>query len=446
MSALPETKYARNGDVNMAYQVMGNGSFDLVYVPGWISNIEMMWEEPSYARFLERLASFSRLVLFDKRGTGLSDKVVVSKLPTLEERMDDMRAVMAAVGSERAALFGHSEGGNMSVLFAATYPQRTIALVLFGCFAKRLWSPDYPWAPTPAQRQKSLNAILEGWGGPVNIEKLAPGMMGDQRFKQWWAMYLRRSASPHDAAAISKMNTEIDVRNVLPSIHVPTLILHRRDEHDVNIEEGRYIAARIPGAKFVELPGADHLPWVGDSDAVLDEIEEFLTGTRASISHDRVLGTLLFTDIVGSTERAAALGNQRWADLAQWHFQILRRELGRFRGIEVHTTGDGLLATFDGPARAVRCGCAMSAAVRELGLAIRVGLHTGEYELIGQEIAGVAIHIAARVMAKADADQVWVSGTVKDLIAGSGIEFQDRGTHLLKGVPGEWRLYQVSTC
>lgn len=438
-----ETRYVLNGDVNIAYQVIGDGPFDLVYVPGWVSNIEMMWEEPSHARFLERLASFARLILFDKRGTGLSDKVGEANLPTLEERMDDLRAVLDAVGSERAAVFGISEGGNMSVLFAATYPQRTIALVTFGCFAKRIWSPDYPWAPTPEQRQKSAAAIVEHWGAAVDIENLAPSMAKDERFKRWWAMFLRRSASPRDAAALLRMNTEIDIRNVLPSIHVPSLILHRTGDHDSNIEEGKYIASHIPNAKFVELSGVDHLPWVGDADAVLDEIEEFLTGTRTQAPRDRVLGTLLFTDIVGSTERAAELGNQRWADLNQAHFKILRHELERYRGHEVHTTGDGILATFDGPARAVRCGCAMSQAVRELGIKIRVGLHTGEYELIGKEIAGVAIHIAARVMSKANANEIWVSSTVKDLIAGSGIDFQDRGIHALKGVPGEWRLYQV---
>lgn len=446
MAIVPETRYARSGDVNIAYQVVGKGPFDLVFVSGWVSNIEMMWEDPSHARFLERLASFSRLILFDKRGTGLSDKVSVTDLPTLEQRMDDVRAVMEAVGSERAALFGHSEGGNMVVLFAATYPHRTTALVTFGCFAKRVWAPDYPWAPTPEERQKFFDDILGGWGSAVGLDTVAPSMSNDESFVRWWASYLRRGASPSDALALAKMNTEIDIREILPTIRVPTLVMNRKDDMDARIEEGRYIASRIPNARFVELPGRDHFPWVGNSGAVLDEVQEFLTGERAEILPDRVLGTLLFTDIVGSTPRAQELGNMRWAGVIARYFQTLRNELVRFRGHEVNTTGDGLLATFDGPARAVRCGCAMRNAVRELGIEIRVGLHTGEYEIIGKEIAGVAIHIAARVMSNAGASQVWVSSTVKDLVAGSGIEFEPRGAHSLKGVPGDWQLFRVSNC
>lgn len=446
MAVVPETRYARSGEVNIAYQVVGDGPFDLVYVPGWVSNVEMMWEDPSHARFLERLASFSRLILFDKRGTGLSDKVSVSDLPTLEQRMDDVRAVMEAVGSERAALFGHSEGGNMAALFAATYPNRTKALVTFGCFAKRIWAPDYPWAPTLEERKKFFDEIQNGWGSAVDLDSLAPSMRDDESFVRWWASYLRRGASPRDALALARMNTEIDIREVLPTIRVPTLVMNRRDDMDAKVEEGRYIASRIPNARFVELPGRDHFPWVGNSEAVLDEVQEFLTGERVEVLPDRVLGTLLFTDIVGSTSRAQALGNTRWAGLVERHFQTLRSELGRFRGQEVNTTGDGILATFDGPARAVRCGCALSSAVRALGIEIRVGVHTGEYEIIGKEIAGVAIHIAARVTAKAGANQVWVSSTVKDLVAGSGIEFHSEGAHVLKGVPGEWNLFQVSKC
>jgi class 3 adenylate cyclase len=360
--------------------------------------------------------------------------------------MDDVRAVMDAAGVERAALFGVSEGVPMCALFAATYPQRTTAIILYGGYAKRIFSDDYPWAPTREERQKFFQAIEHGWGGVVDLETLAPTVAHDERFKQWWATYLRRSASPKRALALARMNTEIDIRSVLPAIRVPTLLLHRSNDLDSDVRGTRWMATRIPDAKFVELKGSDHLPFVGDADAILDEVQEFLTGTRQTIMPDRVLGTLLFTDIVGSTERAAELGNQRWADLIEAHFKMLRRELERFRGNEIHTTGDGILVTFDGPARAVRCGCAMIEALRELGIEIRVGLHTGEYERIGHEIAGVAIHIAARVLSKADANQVWVTSTVKDLIAGSGIVFQDRGTHGLKGVPGEWHLYQVRSC
>lgn len=446
MSTAPETKYAHSGDLNIAYQVIGDGALTLVFVPGWVSNVELAWEEPLSRRFLERLASFARLVLFDKRGTGLSDPVSNNELPTLEQRMDDVRAVMDAAGVERAALFGVSEGVPMCALFAATYPQRTTSIILYGGYAKRIYSDDYPWAPTPEERQEFFRAIEQGWGGVVDLETMAPTVAHDERFKQWWATYLRRSASPKRALALARMNTEIDICSILPAIRVPTLILHRSNDLDSDVRGARWMAAQIPDAKFVELQGNDHLPFVGDVDAILDEVQEFLTGTRQTILPDRVLGTLLITDIVASTERAAELGNQRWADLNQAHFKILRRELERFRGIEVHTTGDGILATFDGPARAVRCGCAMSQALRELGIGIRVGLHTGEYELIGREISGVAIHIAARVMSKAEANQVWVTSTVKDLIAGSGITFQDRGTHALKGVPGEWHLYQVSSC
>jgi pimeloyl-ACP methyl ester carboxylesterase/class 3 adenylate cyclase len=443
MNVTTETRYARSGRVNIAYQVVGDGPFDLVYVPGWVSNIEMMWHEPGHARFLERLASFSRLILFDKRGTGLSDKVAVSDLPTLDERMDDVRAVMEAVGSERAALFGHSEGGNMAALFAATYPQRTVALITFGVFAKRVWSPDYPWAPTQEEREQFFQEIQRDWGDILDLAMLAPSMQHDENFKRWWASYLRHGASPSDALALAKMNTEIDVREILPTIHVPALIMHRRDDMDARVEEGRYIASRIPNAKYVEFSGADHFPWVGNIDEVLDEIQEFLTGTRAPDLPDTVLGTLLFADIVGSTQLAGELGNARWAALVEQYFQILRRELGRFRGKEVNTTGDGILATFDGPARAVQCGRAMCEAVRSLGINIRVGMHTGEYELVGNEIAGLPIHIAARVLAQAGAGEVWVSSTVKDLIAGSGIVFRDRGMHSLKGVSEPWHLYSV---
>jgi pimeloyl-ACP methyl ester carboxylesterase len=439
----PETRYTKSGDLNIAYQVVGDGPPDLVYVPGWISNIELMWEEPGHARLLRRLASFSRLILFDKRGTGLSDAVPVDRLPTLEERMDDVRAVMDAAGSERAAIFGSSEGGLMSVLFAATYPERTSALIALAIYAKRLWSPDYPWAPTTEARAAEIEMIERTWGGEMDISELVPS--ADEAFKRRAVAYLRRSASPGAAVALLRMNSQIDVRDVLPTIRVPTLVLQRVADRDVNVEEGRWIAAQIPGSKYVELPGDEHLIWAGDVDAVVDEVEEFVTGSRPVHEPDRVLATVLFTDIVGSTERAAALGDRAWRGVLERHHAVVRKELERFRGREVDTAGDGFLATFDGPARAIRCARAIGEALTEFGLEVRAGLHTGECELIGDKVAGVAVHTGARVAASARPGEVLVSSTVKDLVAGSGIEFEDRGVHELKGVPGQWRLYAVSS-
>lgn len=437
------TKYARSGSVNIAYQVVGEGSIDLVYVMGWVSNLDYFWEEPSYARFLNRLASFSRVILFDKRGTGLSDRVQESDMPTLEQRMDDVRAVMDAVGSERAALFGVSEGGPMCALFAATYPHRTSALVMYGSYAKRIWAPDYPWAPTPQERQKFYDAIQDGWGGVVDLATLAPSVANDERFRQWFASYLRLSASPGAALALARMNTEVDIRHVLPTIRVPTLIIHRAGDLDIDVGGSRYMSKRIPNAKYIELSGVDHLPWVGDQDAILGEVEEFLTGVRQIPGQDRVLATVLFTDIVGSTERAAALGDGRWKELLGRFFATVRKELGRFRGREIDTTGDGVLAIFDGPARAVQCACSVINAVRSLGIEIRAGLHTGEVEMMGTNIGGIAVHIGARVASRAGAGEVLVSSTVKDLVAGSGIEFEDRGMQTLKGISQEWHLFEV---
>jgi len=440
----PETLYARSGDVNIAYQVAGKGPLDLVYVPGWVSNVELMWEEPAMARFLGRLASFSRLILFDKRGTGLSDRVSNDKLPTLEERMDDVRAVLEAVGSDRAALFGHSEGGNMCVLFAATYPERTAALITLGSFAKRRDpDEDYPWAPTADDREETVAAVELNWGHLrlEDVEYYAPSRLGDDQFARNLEQYLRRAASPGAAAALLRMNSYIDVRDVLPTIRVPTLVLHRRGDHDVNVAEGRYLAAKIPEAQFVELPGDDHWISAGNPDEIADEIEEFLTGTRPVPELDRVLATVLFTDIVGSTERAVELGDRRWRDVLATHDAAVRRELERFRGREVDTAGDGFLAAFDGPARAVRCAMAAGEAVRDLGVEIRAGIHTGECELDGPKIRGIAVHTGARIASLAGAGEVLVSQTVKDLVSGSGLAFEDRGVHELKGVPGEWRVY-----
>jgi class 3 adenylate cyclase/pimeloyl-ACP methyl ester carboxylesterase len=443
VTPVPDTRYARSGAVNIAYQIVGEGAMDLVFVSGWISNVELAWEEPNFRRFLERLASFSRLILFDKRGTGLSDRVPDNQLPTLEERMDDVRVVMNAAGSHRAALFGISEGGPMCILFAATFPERTIALVTCGTYARRIWSQDYPWAPTPEERQRFFDAIEHEWGRELGLDSLAPSVQEDPAIRRWLETYVRRSASPGAALALARMNTQIDVRHVLPAVKVPALIMHRTGDKDSAVEEGRYIADRIPGAKFVELPGDDHLPWIGDQDALLDEVEEFLTGMRPARRTDRILATILFTDIVGSTERANALGDRAWRNLLERHHGIVRRELARFRGREIDTAGDGFLAAFDGPARAIKSACAIRDAVRELGLEIRSGLHTGECEVLDDKIAGVAVHTCARVASEAGPGEVLVSSTVKDLVAGSGIEFEDRGLHELKGVPGEWRLFRV---
>lgn len=438
---LPETKYAKSGDINIAYQCLGKGALDLICVIGWVSNVEYLWEEPTLSSFLNRLATFSRLIIFDKRGTGLSDRV--AQMPTLEQRMDDVRAVMDAVGSQKAALLGISEGGSMCALFAATYPERTSALIMCGSFAKRIWDAEYPWAPTPQQRKKFFDAIREGWGGVVDMDTIAPSMRNDERFKKWWATYLRRSASPGDALSFARMNTEIDIRNILPSIHVPVLILHRKGDLDANIEEARYMARKIPGAKLVECEGNDHLPWVGETDAILDEIEIFLTGALKETETERILTTVLFTDVVGSTRKALELGDARWHHLLESHNALIRKELIRFRGREIKTTGDGFFATFDGPARAIKCACAITDAVRQLGIEVRAGLHTGECEIVGDDFGGIAVHTGARVMANADAGEVLVSATVKDLVAGSGIRFQSKGKHTLKGVPGEWELYSV---
>jgi class 3 adenylate cyclase len=413
----------------------------LVVVPGWVSNIDVFWEEPTFARLLTRLASFSRLILFDKRGTGLSDRV--GDMPSLEVRMDDVRAVMDAVGSPRAALFGFSEGAAMCALFAATYPGRAMALIMGGGFARRTSAPDYPWGPTGEQHLAFAEQVERDWGGPVGIEVRSPSMVHDERYRQWWARWLRSSASPAAAAAVLRMNGEIDIRHILPAVRVPTLLLHSVNDRVIDIGASRYMAERIPGAKLVELRGIDHVPWGCDADRIADEIEDFLTGARHGAEPDRVLATVLFTDIVGATERAASLGDRCWHDLLDSHHALIRRELVHFRGREIDTAGDGFLATFDGPARAVRCACAMSDGVRALGLEIRAGLHTGECELMGDKLGGIAVHTGARVAARAGSGEVLVSSTVRDLVAGSGLSFQDRGVQNLKGIPGEWRLFAV---
>jgi pimeloyl-ACP methyl ester carboxylesterase len=439
---LPETRYAKSGDVSVAYQTLGEGPLDLVFVPGFVSHVEHWWEEPSSARSFRRLASFSRLILFDKRGTGLSDPIAGA--PTLEERMDDVRAVMDAVGSERAALFGASEAGPMCCLFAATYPERTSALAVYGSAPRGSPDPRSPAVPYLSVLGQFVDALAWGWGEGVTLPLFAPSMAGDERMRQWWARLERLGASPGMMRAAVRMIAEIDVTDILPTIRVPTLVLHRTGDLVADVAGGRYIAERIPNAKYVELPGEDHLPFVGDVDALLDEIEEFLTGTRQGPEPDRILATVLFTDIVGSTQRAAELGDRRWQDALESHNGLVRRQLERFRGREIDTTGDGFLAIFDGPARAIRCAAAIGESARGQGLEIRAGLHTGELDVVGNDVRGIAVHLGARVAALAEAGEVLVSSTVRDLVAGSGIDFADRGTHTLKGIPGEWRLFAVA--
>ena len=448
----PETRYARSGDVSTAYQVVGEGPFDLVFVPGFVSNVEYEWNDPHWAAFHRRLAEFSRLIIFDKRGTGLSDRV--TDLPTLETRMDDVRAVMDAAGSERAALFGISEGGPMAVLFAATYPRRVFALVLYGTTPRPVGAPDWPHGVTQDQWRGLIDGFGQGWGtrefAAEVIRGVTPSYVGDEERLDYFASFLRMSASPGAAAALMRMNMGIDVRPVLPAIRVPTLVLHREGDRALGqLPEGsHYMAGKIPGARFALLPGVDHFPWLGESESVLQETEAFLQEAwRATAweetEPDRVLATVLFTDIVGSSERAASLGDRAWRELLERHHELVRRQLVRFRGQEVDTAGDGFLSSFDGPARAIRCAYAISEEIRELGLEVRAGLHTGECELIDGKVAGIAVHTGARVASQAGPGEVLVSSTVKDLVAGSEIAFEDRGTHELKGVPGEWRLYAV---
>jgi pimeloyl-ACP methyl ester carboxylesterase len=433
---LPETQYARSGEVNIAYQVVGDAPLDLVFVMGWVSHMEYFWREPSFAKFLMRLASFSRLILFDKRGTGLSDRVPIHELPTLEQRMDDVRAVMEAVGSEKAALVGVSEGGPMCSLFAATYPEKTLALVMIGTYAKRICDDEYPWAPTTEQRQHFFEEMREQWGGPVGVEERAPSVANDPKFRDWWATYLRMGASPGAAVALTQMNAEIDVRRVLPTIRVPSLVIHRTGDLLLNIDEGRFVADCIPGSKFVELPGDDHLPFVGDQDAILDEVEEFLTGVRHSLEPDTVLATVLFTRIVSAKD------NRNWDNLLRRLRIQIGKEINWFRGREIDMVGDRPLAIFDGPARAIRCAMAIVEYASRLGVEMRVGLHTGECEIVDGKVQGMATQVGACVANEAQSGEVLVSRTVKDLVAGSGIAFEDRGVHSLPGV-GEWRLFEV---
>ena len=428
----PETRYAKSGDVHIAYQVVGGGPIDLVFVPGFVSNIELYWDHPDLARWMLRLASFARVATFDKRGTGLSDRV--SEFPSFDLRMDDARAVMDAAGMERAAILGISEGGSMAALFAATYPQRCRGLVIYGGFASPSW--------TTVEGLKGFYRYVEkSWGSGHNLSAFAPSRKNDRALQQFWGRFERLSASPAAATAVVRMLSQIDISDILSSIHVPTLVIHCTGDTLVNVECGRFLAQQIPGARLLELPGSDHLFFIHEQ--IVDAIEEFLTGSISAAESDRMLATVLFTDIVGSTEKAAAIGDRRWRDLLEGHHSAVRRNLDRFRGREVKTTGDGFLAVFDGPARGVRCACAIADEIRPLGIEVRAGLHTGECEIMGDDYGGLAVHIGARVAALAGPGEVLVSSTVKDLVAGSGLHFNDYGSRLLKGVPGEWHIFAV---
>lgn len=437
-----EFRYARVGAQYVAYEVFGEGPLDLVIAPGYMSNLEQNWTWPPYARFFERLSSFARVMVLDRRGTGLSDRLIGTQ--TFDDLMDDIRGVMDDAGSDQAAVVGGAEGGPMCTLFAATYPERTSALILITTYARRMWAHDYPWGLTAEVDALVEEGYLSLWGrAPMGIRALAPGQADDPAFRDWYVRAQRTGGTPGAALAWYRITADIDVREVLSAIRVPTLVVHRTGDQAIPVEHGRYLADHIPGARYVELPGEDHFWFSGDSDAILAEIEEFLTGVRPPPPVDRVLATVMFTDIVDSTRRAAALGDRRWQDLLSRHNTLVRGELEQARGREVKTTGDGFLATFDGPARAIRCAVAIAESAGQIGIDVRVGLHTGEVELVGDDVLGIAVNIGARITTLAGAGEVLVSGTVKDLVAGSGIVFDDRGDQTLKGVPGEWRVFAV---
>jgi pimeloyl-ACP methyl ester carboxylesterase len=439
------TRYARSGDAHLAYQVVGDGPVDLVLFGTLVSHVELIWDDPDAAAFLEGLAGFSRLIIFDKRGVGMSDPVAPKAHPTLEERLEDVRAVMDAAGSEEAVLLGSSEGAQLGVLFAVTYPGRTRALAMIAGYAAIRRSADYPIGVPDEVLETSVRRLEEAWGTPSAVDLVMPSVSSSEARSQWWAQFFRRSTSPGAAATQVRMNWESDVRHLLPLVQVPTLVLHAREENWVRAGAGRYLAEHIPGARFVELPGADHLPYGELGPRIVAEVEEFVTGSRPRVAADRVLATVLFTDIVGSTERAAKEGDERWRRILEGHDRDVRRQIERYSGSRVKQTGDGFLAIFDGPARAIRCGQAIHGAARSHGLDVRVGVHTGEVELrTDGEVAGIAVHIAARVAARAGAGEVLVSGAVPPLVVGSGIGFVERGREVLKGVPGEWQLLEVA--
>jgi class 3 adenylate cyclase len=439
----PQTEYARSGDVGIAYQAFGEGEMDLVLAFPFLSHLDLMWENPALAHFLQRLGSFSRVLVFDRRGVGLSDPVAGA--PTLEERMDDVRAVMDAAGSERAALLGMSEGATMCMLFAATYPVRTSALVLWGAMARSTAAPDYPWAPQKEaviEAQQELVAPL--WGQGATIEIFAPSMAANPQAREFQARFERQAASPMRVQQLLQMFLDTDVREALPLIQAPTLVLHRRHDRAVNYRAARWLAGQIEGSRYAELEGEDHFPWVGDSEAALAAIEEFLTGVRPAPAPERVLATVLFTDIVDSTRLAGELGDRRWRELLEQHQQLTREQLRRYEGREIKTTGDGFLATFDGPTRAAECARAIAEEMPSLGIEVRAGLHAGEVELIGDDVGGIGVHVAARIAALAEPRQVLASRTVRDLAVGSGVEFEPAGRRTLKGVAEEWDVYSVA--
>ena len=437
----PETQYVQNGDVNIAYQVVGSGDIDIVFVMGWVSHLEFFWKEPHFAAFLNRLASFSRLILFDKRGTGLSDRVPINELPTLEQRMEDVHAVMDAVGSEKAVLVGVSEGGPMCSLFAATYPERTTALVMIGTYAKRIRDEDYPWGVSQEDRDGFFELLRRDWGKPVGIEERAPSLASDSEFRDWWATYLRMGASPGAAVALTKMNAEIDVRNVLPSIRVPTLVIHRTGDLCLKVEEGRYVASQIPGSRYVELGGVDHLPFVGNQDEILDEIEVFLTGVRHPEIYDRVLATVMSIRIVNPQDYAEKIADR--SDLIERSRIYVQRQLELFKGREISFGEGGILATFDGPARAIRCACSIRDSAERLGIKVKTGLHTGECDILADKFGGVAVELAEKIAERAEPGEILVSRTVKDLVAGSGISFAERGIKSFFDSQGVWRIFSV---
>jgi class 3 adenylate cyclase len=436
-----DVHYARSGKLGIAYATFGKGPIDFVFVPGFVSNIENWWEANTPARFFRRIASFSRLIMFDKRGTGMSDPVI--GVPTLEERIDDVRAVMDAVGSTTAFMCGLSEGGPMSILFSATYPERTRGLILIGTYARAMEAPDYPIGRSRAWLDEFLAEIDQHWGQGGLINLFLPSFADDERARRMWARYQRMGGSPGTARALMEANAETDVRHALPLIQVPTLVIHRTNERVIPVSHGRYLAEHVPDARLIEQPGDDHLPWLGDADGMLEAIEEFVTGSRHRVDENRILATVLFTDIVDSTRRAAKVGDRHWRELLDAHDEISTRHIERFDGRRVKTTGDGMLAIFDGPARGVRCAQAVRDEVAELDVELRAGLHVGECELRGDDVGGLAVHIGARVASLARPGEILVSRTVRDLVAGSGLRFADRGEHELKGVPDRWPVYSV---
>jgi len=438
---LPRTKYARSGDVRIAYQISGDAPVDVVWAPGTMSHLDLDWEIPERALFFERFSKFCRLIRFDKRGTGLSDRPL--KMATLEERTDDIRAVMDDIGLERANIFGVSEGGSMACLFAATYPQRVNSLLVWGAQARWIASPDHPWGQTQEEHDRMIAMIDDDWPSFDYITGPGAGVGpdADPAFIESISRYMRAAANPSAVRAYEIMNGQIDTRPILPSIQAPTLAMNRTGDPCARIEAARDMARRIPGAKFKEYPGNSHSMMLDDMETILSDIQEFITGERPIDSYDRILATVLFVDIASSTERAATLGDTRWRNVLNSYYAIVRKELSRFRGKERNTTGDGFLATFDGPARAIRCALAIAQTVKQLRIDVRASVHTGECELMGDNVGGIAVHIGARIMAQAEPGNVLVSGTVKDLVSGSGIHFEDRGVYQLKGVPGEWRLF-----